>query len=207
MIYKGVSESAFHFVIPEIKIPTQELIELYESLKEYDYPWNEYKRKYDPNKNHQPRGDGGLGSIFAPDKDGKDLIDYPLVQDILSKFNFPVVINPRDISIMTYKPGFIFKKHTDREMHYNIMMPLIPIGYTDPIHYWEGKDTDRDKETKKIGTFYYDTVHPSVTDGKQIHSVDEIKEPRVIFRIKVVGETFPEVYKRYKEGKFINVTN
>ena len=113
MIYKGVSESPFHFVIPEIKIPTQELIELYESLKEYDYPWNEYKRKYDPNKNHQPRGDGGLGSIFAPDKDGKDLIDYPLVQNILSKFNFPVVIKPRDISIMTYKPGFIFKKHTD----------------------------------------------------------------------------------------------
>jgi len=175
MIYRGVSESSFHFVIPEIKIPTEELIELYESLKEYDYPWNEYKRKYDLKKNHQSRGEGGLGAIYAPDKDGRDLIDYPLVKDIISKFNFPPPgIQKKDVAFMTYKPGFVFKKHTDREMYYNIMMPLIPRGYTDPIHYWEGEDIQRDADTPLLGTYYYDTVYPSVTDGKQIHSVDEI---------------------------------
>ena len=110
MIYKGVSESSFHFVIPEIKIPTEELIELYESLKEYDYPWNEYKGKYDLNKNYQPRGDGGLGAIYAPDKDGRDLIDYPLVQNIIKQFNFTYPVYKTDIAFMTYKPGFVFKK-------------------------------------------------------------------------------------------------
>jgi len=204
MIYKGVSESSFHFVIPEIKIPTEELIELYESLKEYDYPWNEYKGKYDLNKNYQPRGDGGLGAIYAPDKDGRDLIDYPLVQNIIKQFNFSYPVYKTDIAFMTYKPGFVFKKHTDREMYYNIMMPLIPRGYTDPIHYWKGADEDRDTTNEKIGTYYYDTIHPSVTDGKQIHSVDEIKEKRVIFRIKAIDETFQSVQERYKTGKFIN---
>lgn len=216
MIYKGVSESSFHFVISEIKIPTEELIELYESLKEHDYPWNEYKRKYDSNKNYQPRGDGGLGAIYAPDKDGKDLIDYPVVQKLIKRFNFVNPNNteryfhnldPIDVAFMTYKPGFVFKKHIDREMHTNIMMPLIPKGYTDPIHYWKGTDKDRDTTTEKIGTYYYDTVYPSVTDGKQIHSVDEIKEPRVIFRIKITKETFQDMYKRYKEGKLINAIN
>ena len=47
--------------------------------------------------------------------------------------------------------------------------------------------------------------HPSIFNGKTLHSVEQIKYERVMFRIKVTHETYQDMIKRYKEGKFINV--
>tara|TARA_R110002074_G_scaffold125215_3_gene262221 strand:+ start:1428 stop:2084 length:657 start_codon:yes stop_codon:yes gene_type:complete len=214
--YKGISQSEFHFVISEVVSPIAELTELYESLKEYSLPWNDYKQKYNPNKPNQPRGDGGLGAIYAPDKDGKDLIDYPVVQKIIKRFNF---VNPNnterdfhnvdaiDVAFMTYKPGFVFQKHTDRDMQYNLMFPIYPLEDNAPIHFWDGRDEDRDSTKTKLATIHYSKQHPTLTNGKRIHSVDEIKQHRVMFRIKTTQETFDEVRVRYEQGKFINVSS
>tara|TARA_R110002153_G_scaffold133387_3_gene282355 strand:- start:41 stop:670 length:630 start_codon:yes stop_codon:yes gene_type:complete len=205
--YKGISQSEFHFVISEVVSPIAELTELYESLKEYSLPWNDYKQKYNPNKPNQPRGEGGLGAVYAPDKDGLEVIDYPVVKKLLKRFNFVQELNGIDVAFMTYEPGFVFQKHTDRDMQYNLMFPIYPLEDNAPIHFWDGRDEDRDSTKTKLATIHYSKQHPTLTNGKRIHSVDEIKQHRVMFRIKITQETFDEVRVRYEQGKFINVSS
>lgn len=202
--YKDISQSEFHFVISEVVSPIAELTELYESLKEYSLPWNDYKRKYNPNKPYQPRGEGGLGAVYAPDKDGLEVIDYPVVKKLLKRFNFVQELSGIDVAFMTYEPGFVFQKHTDRDMQYNLMFPIYPLEDNAPIHFWDGRDEDRDSTKTKLATIHYSKQHPTLTNGKRIHSVDEIKQHRVMFRIKITQETFDEVRVRYEQGKFIN---
>ena len=48
------------------------------------------------------------------------------------------------------------------------------------------------------------TMHHPHHNGKTLHSVEEIKEERVMFRIKITHETFEEMIERYKAGKFVN---
>ena len=217
MEYKGISESEFHFVIPEVKTPLKELTELYNKVKDYSYTWNDYKKKYDPNKHHQPRGDGGLGAVYSPDLEGIEIKDYPVVKEFLRNFIFyqpdekdinnESGLEGNDVTFMTYEPGFVFKKHTDREMQYNLMMPILPLTNNEPIHYWVGEDKDRDITDKKVATVYYNFDHPTVCNGKALHSVDEIKEHRVIFRIKLAKESFESIRERYKRGTFLTVND
>ena len=55
--------------------------------------------------------------------------------------------------------------------------------------------------------YEYDHTVPNVLNGKVLHSVDEIKEFRVMFRIKCAWETFEAVKQRYEEGTLLNVSN
>ena len=118
-----------HFTIKEMKYDKQPLLDLYDKLKDCKVPWNDYKKLYNPNFGNQPRGDNGLGAICAPYYEGKELIEYPAVQNIIKQINWADLIKedkngntkhikktpqPIDCTFMTYEPGFVFKKHIDR---------------------------------------------------------------------------------------------
>jgi len=201
-----------HCIIDEISYNKQELIDLFNRIpKECELPWNQYKKaikneggakSYTRNQN---RGDGGLNGIFTPYWEGKQLTEYPEIQNVLNRFNFVKPIDEHDITFMTYTPGFTFSNHTDRYLEYNIMFPLIPNTGGEPITFYKGEDKDRDNPLGVEYTYSYNTTHPTVFNGKTIHSVDTIKEYRVMFRIKVVNELYNDMINRYEKGEFINV--
>ena len=84
-----------HCIIDEISYNKQELIDLFNRIpKECELPWNQYKKaikneggakSYTRNQN---RGDGGLNGIFTPYWEGKQLTEYPEIQNVLNRFNF-----------------------------------------------------------------------------------------------------------------------
>jgi len=201
-----------HCIIDEITYNKQALIDLFNSIpKKCELPWNQYKQaikdeggaqSYSKNQN---RGDGGLNGIFTPYWEGKQITDYPEVQDILKHFNFLNPLHVHDITFMTYTPGFTFRNHTDRFLEYNIMFPLIPSDGGEAITFYKGEDKDRNNPLGTEYTYKYDTNHPTVFNGKTIHSVDTIKEYRVMFRIKVPDEPYNSMIKRYENGEFVNV--
>ena len=201
-----------HCIIDEINYNKDELINLFNRIpKECELPWNQYKKAIKKDggakgyTRNQNRGDGGLNGIFTPYWEGKQITEYPEVQNVLKCFNFITPLDPHDITFMTYTPGFTFSNHTDRYLDYNIMFPLIPTDGGEAITFYKGEDEDRDNPLGIEYTYKYNTTHPTVFNGKTIHSVDTIKEYRVMFRIKVVNEPYNDMIDRYKANNFINL--
>jgi hypothetical protein len=195
-----------HCIIDEITYDHSALINLFNQFPdECHLPWNKYKAAIKGERHsHQPRGDGGLNGIFSPYWEGKQMWDYEPVKQVLSCFNFVNPLDEHDITFMTYTPGFTFANHTDRYLEYNIMFPLVPDDGGEPITFYKGEDKDRDNPLGVEYTYHYNTTHPTVFNGKTIHSVDTIQEYRVMFRIKVTSETYGDMLARYEAGEFIN---
>ena len=209
-----MQEFNHHCIIDEISYNNQELIDLFNRIpKKCELPWNQYKnvikdanpnRVYSSGRKFQRRGEGGLNGIYTPLWEGKHMTEYPEIKKITNRFNFIDPIIPEDVTFMTYNPGFTFANHTDRYLEYNIMFPLIPNDGGEPITFYKGKDKDRDDPLGVEYTYSYNTTHPTVFNGKTIHSVDTIKEYRVMLRIKVASEKDEDMIIRYKDGKFMN---
>lgn len=204
-----MQKSKHHVVVDEFSFDSDALVSLYEKMAHCSLPWNEYKTAIKNRNNlehtHQGRGDGGLGGVYSPMYEGKHMHEYKEIQDVVNKFNFLEPLGPDDVTFMTYQPGFTFKKHTDRQMHYNIMMPIIYGNEPECITFWKGEDHERDTTTEQEYTYNYNTQHPTIFNGKTIHSVDTIKEFRVVFRIKITHETYEDMIARYEAGEFLNV--
>lgn len=194
-----------HCIVDEYEYDRQGLKDLFEQFpKECHLPWNAYKTAIKgETHSHQPRGDGGLSGIFSPLYEGKQMKDYEPVQEVLSHFSFIEPLDDHDITFMTYQPGFKFKNHTDRYLEYNIMFPIIPEDAGEPITFYQGSDKDRDNPLGKEYTYNYSTRYPTIFNGKTIHSVDTIKNYRVMFRIKVTSESYFDMIERYEKKLFI----
>ena len=207
-----MQESKHHVVVDELVYNRPALRNLYERMSHCALEWNEYKTAIKNRKNqvhrHQGRTDGYSGrlmGVYSPAYEGKHMQEYPEVKELISKFNFLEPLGNDDITFMYYEPNFVFKPHTDRQMHYNIMLPILPENDFEKITFWKGEDSDRDNPLGIEYEYTYDMNHPSIFNGKTLHSVEQIKYERVMFRIKVTHETYEDMIKRYKEGKFINV--
>jgi hypothetical protein len=196
-----------HAVIDEIKIPSNELIELWKSFPdECNMPWNEYKKyvsgERQKTQRYNPRVEGGgLRALYTPLHEGKQITEYPVVKEIVDSFNWIVEPDHHDITFMTYRSGFKFPVHYDTHLEYNIMFPLLPKDEMEPINFYEGNDKHNPGE--KIYTYNYSQEHPTVFNGKVLHDVDEVKDFRMIFRIKITNESYQDMIERYKQGEFI----
>ena len=132
--------------IDEIAYNKQALIDLFNRIpKKCELPWNQYKQaikdeggaqSYSKNQN---RGDGGLNGIFIPYWEGKQITDYPEVQDILKHFNFLNPLHVHDITFMTYTP-VLHLEPTDRFLEYNIMFLFLRWWWST---FYKGEDKDR----------------------------------------------------------------
>ena len=197
-----------HAILDEIDIPTDELVDLWQSFPENcNLPWNEYK-KYDSGERqkmqrYNPRVEGGgLCALYTPLHQGKQITEYKVVNDLLNKFNWLKQPDYHDITFMTYKKGFKFPVHYDTHLEYNIMFPLLPKNNMEPINFYEGQD--KHNPGSKKYTYYYNQYHPTVFNGKILHDVDSVADFRMIFRIKITSESYDDMIVRYKEGNFIN---
>ena len=62
---------------------------------------------------------------------------------------------------MYYEPFGLFLNHTDRQMHYNIMLPILPDDGFEKITFWKGTDADRDNQKGEEYTYEYNAPSTS----------------------------------------------
>lgn len=196
-----------HIVFEEITYDIEALTELYLKMRHCALEWNEYKYALKGNTHKRQKlvdgYDGRLLAVYSPMYEGKEMPEYAEVKEIISKFNFLTAPSNNDVSFQINEPNFKFDRHLDRNLEYTIMLPLLPRENFSPLTFWEGSDRDRSTTTKKIYTLDYSMKHPTVFDGKVLHSTEKIDTERVIFRIKVAGETYNDMLARYKSGTFL----
>ena len=204
MRYRGISQAEHHRVLHEIKIDRQSFIDFYNMFpKETHLPWNEFKLKYNPNNPYRRNLTDKFKMVYAPAYEGKELIDYPIIQNLIDKFNFRNPLIVTDIQILTYDPGFRFKTHVDAEVNWSMFLPLIPEDGGEPLVYHEGENMkDPGPEIYRV---HYSTEHLTLTTGAVIHRVPEMSGPRVLLRIRSGDETYQELIDKINKGTFFNV--
>lgn len=197
-----------HITFSEITYDRLGLLSLYNRMKHCALEWNEYKTAIFGNSHvRQKLPDGFPGrllAVYSPAYEGKHMHEYTEIQEVLSKFNFLQDLGVDDISFQINEPGFQFRKHTDRKLDYTIMFPLHPVENFNTLTFWKGEDKDRNKELEKEYDLEYSMNHPTVFNGKILHSVQECKVERVLLRIKITHESYEDMLVRYKEGTFLN---
>ena len=197
-----------HITFTEITYDKNALLELYNKMKHCALEWNEYKTAiFGKNHVRQKLVDGFSGrllAVYSPMYEGKHMHEYDEIKEVLSKFNFLEDLGVDDISFQINEPGFQFRKHTDRKLDYTIMFPLKPEQDFNKLTFWKGEDKDREKDLEKDYDLVYSMDHPTVFNGKILHSVEEVKEERVLLRIKITHESYEDMMSRYKEGTFLN---
>ena len=122
-----------HIIFEEINYDIEALTELYIKMRHCALEWNEWKTAIAADKNltHKRQKlvdgfDGRLLAVYAPAFEGKEMIDYPQIQNFVNKFNFLKPLGKADISFQINEPGYEFRKHTDRNLDYTMMCPLLP---------------------------------------------------------------------------------
>ena len=201
-VYKGNSRAEHHCVLEGVVWDRQELIDFYNKFDESCHlPWNEFKKKYNPNNPYRKTLTDKFRQIYSPNLEGKELIEYPVTQKLIKQFNFKVPLSVTDVQILAYEPGFEFVPHIDQEVEISIMIPIIPEDGGEPLTFLEGDDfRNPGKEIYKV---YYSTEHPTLVTGKTIHSVEKMKDYRVVLRLRSNGETFKDVMEKHDNNQFI----
>ncbi len=201
-IYTGTSEAEHHKVLEGVVWDRQELREFYEQFDESCHlPWNEFKKKYNPNNPYRQTLTDKFRQVYAPNFEGKELIDYPIIQNLINQFNFDEPLGVTDVQILAYEPGFAFVPHQDAEVDISIMFPLIPEDGGEPLTFWEGDDWRNHGDM--LYKVHYSTEHPTLVTGKAIHSVEEMKDYRVILRLRTAHTSYESAIKKCNEGNFI----
>lgn len=202
-----------HVVFDEITYDLNALTDLYLKMRHCALEWNEWKTAIASEKNlpHKRQKlvdgfDGRLLAVYAPAYEGKNMLDYPEIQEFISQFNFLKPLGNADISFQINEPGFEFRKHIDRNLDYTIMCPLLPRENFNNLIFWEGTEQERNIETPKIYELEYSFKHPIVFNGKVLHSVDPISTERVLLRIKITHESYEDMITRYKAGTLLSAS-
>ena len=200
--YRGTSEGEHHCVLEGVVWDRQELLDFYKQFDESCHlPWNEFKKKYNKDNPYRKTLTDKFRQVYAPNFEGKELIEYPVIQKFIKQFNFKVPLSVTDVQILAYEPGFAFVPHIDQEVELSIMLPILPEDGGEPLTFLEGDDfRNPGKEIYKV---YYSTEHPTLVTGKTIHSVEEMKDHRVVLHFRTNGETYKDVMEKHKKGEFI----
>jgi hypothetical protein len=201
-----------HIILEEIHYDIEALTDLYLKMRHCALEWNEWKTAIASEKNlphkRQKLVDGFAGkllAVYSPMYEGKQMIDYPVIQDFVKQFNFLKPLGNADISFQINEPGYEFRKHTDRNLDYTMMCPLLPRENFNNLIFWEGTDAERDSTNKKLYELQYSFKHPTIFNGKVLHSVNPINTERVVLRIKVTHESYNHMVNRYKAGEFLKI--
>jgi hypothetical protein len=190
--------------IDEISYDRQRLLNFSKKFSDCIIPFHEYKKvKEESNKLH------GFNIVNASLLEGKNLIDYEEIHEIIDLFNFEFPLGPEEVDIIHYDIGFSFPPHTDPYMKAGIMFPILPDNGGSPISFYEKegisveprKDyTNLISEKDILYTHHYSTVHPTLFSSYSIHSVDKTTQERVYLKLKICKETFEDLVQKHQKG-------
>jgi hypothetical protein len=206
----------YHCTIDEVTYDRLELLDFTNQHKHNIMQFGDYMEYLSPDKrefNPKRKGREGMNAIAVQKTEGKDLLEYPIVKKYVDMFNFNSPINPRDIDLLHYDPGYSFHPHTDHYMWCGIMFPIEPEDAGEPISFYsrEGQEPERNVNYEKRGwtdkdieyNHYYSNKHPTLFNGMIVHGVPKISKERIYLRIKVLGEKFEDIVEKLKNNNFV----
>lgn len=202
-----------HCTIDEITYDRQELLEFYNQHKHNIMGFADYMQYLTPTK-REFKGRPGMNAVAVQKTEGKDLLDYPVIQKYVDMFNWKEYPGPREIDLLHYDPGFRFHPHTDHFMWCGIMFPILPEDAGEPIVFYSrpGHEPERNVNYEKIHgwtdddieySHYYSNKHPTLFNGMAVHGVPTVTRERVYLRIKILGESFDSVVSKLESGNFV----
>ena len=203
----------YHATIDEVTYDQKELFDFYKFHEQHVENFGDVMQYLTPSK-REFKGRPGMNAVNVHKTEGKHLGEYPIIQKIISQFNFEKPITEKEVDLLHYDPGYKFHPHTDHYMNCGIMFPIIPESNFTPISFYsrEGHDPERNVNyEKRYGwtdadieyNHYYSMKHPTLFNGMAVHGVPTINEERVMLRIKVLGESFEDIVDKLKQGTFL----
>ena len=193
-----------HITLTDLKYDRESLVNLYRSFHQsFAIEYNEWFAKFKFGIPFSKRV-AGLKTLWTYDIANKYLIDYPEVQEIMNKIRWPEhKPTITDVHFMIYTPGWEFKTHTDKNLEYNIMIPVILDNDSQKLQFWVGEDCDKDTTKELDYEITYSSEYATLFNGKVLHSASANTGERVVLRIKVDGETYYDVVERIKNNNFL----
>ena len=203
----------YHATIDEVTYDQKELFDFYKFHEQHVENFGDVMQYLTPSK-REFKGRPGMNAVNVHKTEGKHLGEYPIIQNIISQFNFEKPITEKEVDLLHYDPGYKFHPHTDHYMNCGIMFPIIPESNFTPISFYsrEGHDPERNVNyEKRYGwtdddieyNHYYSMKHPTLFNGMAVHGVPTIDSESVMLRIKVLGESFEDIVDKLKQGIFI----
>lgn len=194
----------YAYVIEDLTFDMQKLQDFYETIKEYTVDYSSIRGS---------AVTGLFSSIKVDDIEGKDYLDYPVIQKLVSSFN-PISkqIGNGNISIVVYQPGFNFHPHIDFSRKACIMYPIYPSDGGVPVDYYDMKlveglskeDKAEHDDEHYLGSFYYSTKHPTLMNAVEVHGVRNHSDVRVYLQFSLYDD-YDLCVERIKSGEFLNV--
>lgn len=152
-----------------------------------------------------------------PNKDGK------AVEGVTRPYH------PNDVDLLIYKKDYFFTTHVDYHQNCVMMLPMWPLDGGTPVRYhkfenqidWIKEQVPGWKEGDKLPAHtkfrhissedevdydvHYHTKHPTLINGRYIHSIGPVKEDiRVYLRFKFLPPTsYDGIIDLHKQGKWI----
>ena len=209
-----------HVIFDEISYDREELKSWFESVREYSDDFGlvlNRQRTESTSKNltHDKSFQHGLfDTIDTFGKINKHIVEFETISKLVNKFNFGDVLDPTNVDVLIYKPGYVFHPHVDFHMYCGIMFPIYPDKDASPIDFYRLPEGETWQRAKGYGgsikrerdlnySYHYSLKHPSMFNGHVIHGVRNNDKERVFLRLKCLNMTFHQVIEKTLTGNFI----
>jgi len=152
----------------------------------------------------------GYNAIDTTQKEGKFPSDYPVIQELMSKFKLN--IQKEQVMIHHYDVGFSLRPHTDHACKCSIMFPIMPDDGGAPLIFHK---VDKEYEIATDYIDYKDSIdykvhyninHPTMFTTQAPHSVTEVKQERIYLKFMVFDYTFDQLIEMHKKDELIDNT-
>ena len=135
--------------------------------------------------------------------EGKHAIEYPIIKELVSKFNVTNELTFKEVTLMHFDMGFSFPIHTDHAMKAGIMFPITPEDSGEPIVFYNydkvqpATDYSHLTEDDIDYSYTYSNKHPSLFNAQVPHGVPPVKSARLYLKIMLFEDTFESIDERF----------
>ena len=109
----------YHATIDEVTYDQKELFDFYKFHEQHVENFGDVMQYLTPSK-REFKGRPGMNAVNVHKTEGKHLGQYPIIQEIISQFNFEKEITKKEVDLLHYDPGYKFHPHTDHYMNCGI---------------------------------------------------------------------------------------
>jgi hypothetical protein len=211
-----------HVIFDEIFYDREELKSWFESVRQYrnDFGLVLNRQRKESTSNDLTHDKSFQHSLFdtidTVGKINKYIVEFEPISKLVKKFNFDPKLNPQDVDVLIYKPGYVFQPHVDFHMNCGIMFPIYPDTGASPIDFYRMPEGETWQRAKGYGSsinlerdlnysYHYSLKHPSMFNGNVIHGVRNNDKERVFLRLKCLNMTFQQVIEKTRAGNFISL--
>ena len=184
-----------HIVFDEITYNRIELSDFVSNFENCIVSYNDYAERVLRNKEFEYLD--GYNILDTSLIEGKHAIDYPIIRDLVNKFN--INVDYKRVNLMHFDTGYSFPIHTDHAMKAGIMFPIWPEDAGEPIVFYKTDNvkvaTDYNHLTEEDIDYkhYYSNKHPTLFNAQIPHGVPTVKEPRLYLKIRLFDDTYESI--------------